>query len=408
MNLAENLIWTAHAGAYGMLILCCMVIAVRHRTASAAQHVIWAGSCGLGILTLNGLLMVLAPDITPADFHILRVLSGPSCVALSALSIRDWLGARQRNRVIDLSVMGITPTCILASVGCLWLPEPYTLLAAGVVAILGILAICGLCLWAALLGDRLAWLAALGAFVFAWVVAGHYGLALGYLYGLKAHMLVAAASAVIALFMSILVWTRSRKKSDALRNTQSSTSDPMTGLDNGITIIKKIIAAQKRLQLRGAKGEVLAVMVFNFEALVRHIGPGGAQELLVRLGARVSREIGLINPVGRYYDRCYIVLLETAVSSEETDRQIALLTEKLSHPMDIMGIHGEDHAIVLNVGVGRASLTHQVDVANVLDRAQRSARTAAYARQPLTENSQPIPFADSASDLENESANGLL
>ena len=86
MNSAENLIWTAHAGAFAMLFLLCIVIAVRHRTASAAQHVIWAGSCGLGILTLNGLLMVMAPEMSSEDFRILRVLSGPSCVALSAFN----------------------------------------------------------------------------------------------------------------------------------------------------------------------------------------------------------------------------------------------------------------------------------------------------------------------------------
>lgn len=408
MDLVENLIWTAHAGAYGMLVLLCVVIAIRHRTASAVQHVIWAGSCGAGILTLNGLLRVVAPDISPEDFRILRVLSGPSCVALSAISMRDWLGSRQRNRVIDLSVMGITPMCILASVACLWLPEPYPLIGAGMVAVLGIVAIAGLCIWAALLGDRLAWLAALGTFTFALVVVGYYGLALGYLHSLTAHVLLATASPTVALAISILVWTRSRKESDARKSKEPSSRDPMTGLDNGISIIKKILAAQKRLQLRGAEGEVLAVMVFDFEALVRHIGPGGAQELLVRLGARVSREIGLINPVGRYYDRCYIVLLETAVSLADTHKRIASLTEKLLQPMDIVGLHGENHAIMLNVGVGRANLTPQVDVANVLDRAQRSARAAAHARHPLTANSQPIPFGDSGSDLDNESGRGLL
>ncbi len=382
MNFAENLIWTAHAGACGMLVLCCTVIAVMHRTASSAQHVIWAVSCGLGTLTLNGLLRVIAQDIAPEDFRVLRVMAGPSCVALSAISMRDWLGVSQRNRVINLSVMGITPACIFASVGCLWLPEPYPLAVAGVVAILGIVAIGWLCLWAALLGDRLAWLAGLGTFVFALIVAGQYGLVLGYLQGLEIHALVASTSAAAALAVSIPLWMRSYKESETGRNRHLSSRDPMTGLDNGMAIIKKIIAAQKRLQLRGAQGEVLAVMVSDFESLVRHIGLAGAQELLIRLGFRVSREIGLINPVGRYYDRCYIVLLETAASPANTDRLITSLTEKLSQPMDIMGFHGEAHTIVLNVSVGRASLTHQEDVSNVLDRAQRSALEAAKARNP--------------------------
>lgn len=406
MNSAETLIWAAHAGAYAMLILCAAVVATRHRTTSSALLMVWVGACGLGVLAVNGLLKVIAPDISPEDYQKLHVMAGPSCVALSALFMRDWLGSRQRNRVIDFSVMGITPACILMGAVCLWMPAPYALFTAGLTAVLGIIFIVGLCIWAALQGDRLAWLAALGSSVFALVVTGHYGLALGLLQGVKANALVAVCSAAITLVLCVLLWERSRKESLTQQNNSylSSKRDPLTGLDNGITIIKHILAAQKRLQLRNATGEILAVMVFDFESLVRQIGPGGAQELLARLGARISREIGLINPVGRFYDRCYIVLLETAVSPTHINSQVTALTKALSLPMNIMGMHGENHAIVLNVGVGRALLNPQVDVANVLDRAQRSARFAAHDRTPHPSTSQPVPFQHSALDSEVEAA----
>jgi hypothetical protein len=56
---------------------------------------------------------------------------------------------------------------------------------------------------------------------------------------------------------------------------------------------------------------VLAIMVFDTERVLAQAGSSGLNEMFIHLATRIQRQVGVVNPVGRYYDRCFITLVET-------------------------------------------------------------------------------------------------
>lgn len=403
MTGVESLIWSAYTGAFAMLILGSVFVASYHRTVSSTQHVIWLAVCCLTSLSINGVLPGTVLGMRETDLHLLKIVSGPACVALSALWVRSWLGVRHRSRAIDLSLITVAVGCILLGGACLLLPVTLQFTASTGITLLGILALALLCLGAGYLGDQLAWLMASVAIVLLVVLGFKYALALGALQGLWVHVFVACGSIMSMMTASLLLWNRSHKEFQLTRNDRlSSQHDLMTGLDNGMTIVKKILEAQKRLKLRSAEGTVLAVMVLNLEALSLQVGLPGVQELLFRAAARVRRTSGLINPVGRYFDRCFIVVLETVRTPADAADMAAALKYSLTRPMEIQGLHGEMQSLTLEVSVGSVRLTHQLDVATVMHRVEQEAcRKAGLPYMPM-QNTTDLPIQTEAGDLSSQ------
>ena len=378
MNSVESLIWSAHAGGFAMLILLSIGVACVHRTVSAAQQVLWLALCGLAVMSLNGLLRMVVSDMTQADHEALQIVAGPACNALSALGLRSWLGIQRRHHRIDLALMLTAGLSLLAGLACLALPQAQQLRRSVEVSLAGLLSILLLCGWAAMLGDRFAVAMTLAIGGLLGVFSLQCALALGLLQGFELHAAAAFGNLCCMLAISVLLWLRSQREYETQRvQSTSTTHDMATGLYNGKTIIRKILNAQRRLKLRIGEGAVLVVMVVDPEALETQIGRHGIHEVLVRAGARVRREAGLINPVGRYFDRCFIVLLETLRSPDDVQSMTLTLTSALAQPIIVRGVHGETQSVVLNVGVGSARLTYQSDIAAVLHRAQEAAHSAA-------------------------------
>lgn len=384
MNSVESLIWSAHAGGFAMLILFSIGMASIHRTVSAAQQVLWLTLCGLTVLSLNGLLPALVSDMTPADHRALRVFVGPTCSAVSAAGLRSWLGIQRRHHRIDMALMGTAGLSVLVGLACLALPDDLQLQTSIEATLAGLFLLIGLCGWAAMLGDRFALpmtFAIAGLFA---VMSLQGALALDLLQETRFHAWAAVGNLCCMLAISVLLWLRSQREHETqLGQSASTTHDMATGMYNGKTIIRKILTAQRRLRLRVGEGAVLAVMVINPETLEPQIGRSGIHEVLIRAGARVRREAGLVNPVGRYFDRCFIVLLETVRAPEDVQHMTLTLTHALAQPIVVRGAHGESQSVVLNIGVGSARLTYQSDIAAVLHRAQEAARSAASARSGL-------------------------
>lgn len=395
MNSVETLIWSAYAGAYAMMILCGVVVALHHRTPSSVQYLVYALCCFFSLIGLSGLVRVIAPNVDSEQYLAFQVAAPTTCAAIAAAGLRDWLGTRQRNRTIDRYLIGLAILNLLAgAVMTVALPVAQQLSASACVVVISVFVFASLCLWAAMLGDALATFMTLAALMLGMALIGHFGLALGLLQGTEAHAVTAVLSAVASLAISILLWQRSSKEYDAMLGDSASTQyDLTTGLYNGTAIIKIIIKAQERLQLRGATGAVLAIKVFNTASLLEQIGPAGMQQLFARVGARVRRSAGLINPVGRYFDRCFLVLIETQHSNEEYGNLMESLVSAITKPMEIKGLHGETHSVALHVGVGTASLRPQSDVSIVVDKSLRAARAAAGVDSDVP--SKPAMFANS-------------
>jgi GGDEF domain-containing protein len=396
MENTQYLIWSAQSGALAMLLAVSFAVANVHRSLASGQQVAWlAASCFMNI-AVNGFLRTLVPALSDGQAHVLQVAVGPLVFGLSALWLRNWLDLRRRSLTMDRCLLGIAIAALVGGVACFALDVEDQFAASGMVAFATCMGIAVMCLWAGMRGDRLSLFMAVSTLIVATATALEYSMANGASERLDIRALSALLIVVGTTLISVLLWLRSHKEYESLMgNMVSAQLDPATRLYNGRTLVHKISEAQNRLRMLSGDGAVVAVVVSGLSPLAQKIGTGGVHELLIRAGARVRREAGLINPVGRYFDACFVVLIETLSDPSEVDRLVHLLTKSLSRPMEIRGVHGEPQTVTLNIGVGAARLFHQSDISSVLHRAEQSARSAngsEFTESDMQWDSQPSPM----------------
>ena len=85
----------------------------------------------------------------------------------------------------------------------------------------------------------------------------------------------------------------------------------------------------------------------------------------------------MVNPVGRYWDHCFVAMVE-AIPSLPWLRTLALkLSTSLQHPIEVTGFEGTRVQVHADLGVGVVHLRPGImEVEDVLDEAQRMARAA--------------------------------
>jgi hypothetical protein len=124
-------------------------------------------------------------------------------------------------------------------------------------------------------------------------------------------------------------------------------------------------------------GAVLAVMVFNVDRLRAQVGPRGVNEMFIGLAGRIKRQVGVVNPVGRYYDRCFVCLVES-IDAPVWLRTLGLRVAcSLRRPMEVGSSDGQRLEIHPDIGVGVVHLTPQeANLDDVLHDAERMAEAA--------------------------------
>jgi hypothetical protein len=124
-------------------------------------------------------------------------------------------------------------------------------------------------------------------------------------------------------------------------------------------------------------GAVLAVMVFNVDRVSAQAGPRGVNDLFIGLAGRIKRQVGVVNPVGRYYDRCFVCLVET-IDAPVWLRTLGLRVAcSLRRPMEVGTGDGQRLEIHPDIGVGIVHLTSlDSHLDDVLFNAERMAEAA--------------------------------
>ena len=269
----------------------------------------------------------------------------------------------------------------------------------------------GMCiaLWltvrAAQQGDRLAWGMAWACAIGLPMQIGMYQLALSMtqLVSRPALPWQAAIALVCTAYFAVtgtMLWLRNRHESN-IRSEQQTGRDPITQLYSSVEIVKKIIHAQERRARTKRDGAVMAVMVFEPERLQAQIGQYGMNEIYIQLARRMQRHTGVVNPAGRYYDRCFIVLIET-MHSPKWIRTLGLrVASSLRHPLEVTSLAGERMQVHADIGVGITHLSRtRKDVDQLLHEAQSLAQAArampsrAAMMDPDTRQPVPVESAD--------------
>src|SRR5205085_8831915 len=97
---------------------------------------------------------------------------------------------------------------------------------------------------------------------------------------------------------------------------------------------------------------VVAVVVFDVERIATQVGNAGLNEVFIALATRIQRQVGVVNPVGRYWDRCFVSLVET-IHSPAWLRTLGLrVATSLRRPIVVSGIGGERAEVHVDIGVG--------------------------------------------------------
>ncbi|MDB5882952.1 MAG: hypothetical protein JWP43_2830, partial [Ramlibacter sp.] len=166
-------------------------------------------------------------------------------------------------------------------------------------------------------------------------------------------------------------------------------------------LVQKLIKAQRRRERTGRDGAVLAVLVFDLDRIAAQVGTAGVNEMFICIASRIQRQVGVVNPVCRYYERCFVSLVES-IQSPSWLRTLGLkVGTAVRRPMHVMAATGERVEICADVGVGVVHLSRgAAAVEDILHEAERMAlaargmRSRAAILDPVTGRIMPVEQAD--------------
>lgn len=377
MNVPVLIVWSMALGAIAAVAVARAGDLLARPSVSQLRAVSYHLSVFLLVLVLSGVLRQ-AGATGAGRLQVLQVLAGPLCVALSNFWIHGWLGAAHRDRVMAAALRLSALALPLLAIAALWLPAHQRLPAAAALAVGGSALTCWLTFRAWTFGDRLAITMALGCLLTLPALAGLYALAmrLGH-WGWPAQAAVAACAALSNGLTGAVLWRRERHEWRTRERGSVPAVDPVTKLHSSAALVHRLVDSQRRRLRTRREGALLAVTVFDAERVTALVGSAGLNEAWMALAARIQRQVGVVNPVGRYWDRCFVALVET-IPAPVSLRGLGLrLAASVRRPVEVTGRGGEPVRVRFDVGVGIVHLrARRAEAEDVLDEAQRLAEAA--------------------------------
>jgi GGDEF domain-containing protein len=400
MDTLTLMLWCMALGAIGAVALARVGDLAAWPSVAKLRGVGFHLSVFLLVLVLSGVLRHVA-DPAPARLLSLQVLAGPTCVALANFWIHGWLAAGARDRLMAAALRLSTFVLPVLAFAALRLPTEQQLPAAAVLSLAGSALTCWLTFRSWLLGDRLALPMAAGCLLALLAVAGLYALALQVgAWPATAHAGLALATTAGNALTGRMLWRRERHAWRTRETGSAPALDPVTRVHSSMALVQRLVQSQKRRRRTRREGAVLAVTVFDAERIQVLVGAAGLHEVWMTLAARVQRQVGVVNPVGRYWDHCFVALVDS-IPAPAWLRGLGLrLARSLRRPMEVTGRDGEPVRVQVDVGIGVVHLAAlHPEVEDVLDEAQRLAEAArimpsrAAIRDPAAGGPVPIEEA---------------
>lgn len=378
MSRLELIIWSMALGAIAAVALARAADLLVRPSRSQLRAVAYHGTVFLLVLILSGVLQQAGiPAGRP--LHVAQVLAGPVCGGLANFWVRGWLNAHQRDRIMFQVLRASAWAVPLAGAACLALPLEQQLLAAAGVSLLGSTTTLWLTVRAWVMGDRLAAAMAAANLLLLLALAGLYALSLSPgAVGIGWQVVAAACVAIGNGIAGYVLWRRERHEWKTRQaDGRLAQFDPVTRLHSGVALVRKLIHAQRRRRRTRRDGAVLAIMVFDLDKVAAQAGSAGVNEMLIAIASRIQRQVGVVNPVGRYWERCFVSLVET-IHSPAWMRTLGLrVSTSLRRPIEVTGLDGRRVQVRADVGVGVVHLSaRQAPVEDILHDAQRMAEAA--------------------------------
>ena len=399
----EILIWGSAAGAVSLLALIALIDLLVIRTRAAGHAALHVFGVLLFALIMSDLLSVVFHTMTASNLHVARVLIGPLLGAFANYAQRIWMAAHQRDRLMEV-IMRVTALASLAAGPlCLLLPIETQLPMAALISLLNLCEMMWLSARSALLGDRLSGALALATLAMLPSAAVLFGQAQGVIAHSNWMQATSALLGVLGLLVnSGLLWLRNRADWRVMRNkTMLSQLDPVTRVYASVAIVQKVLQAQRRRLYTRSQGAVISLMVFGLDTLERQIGQSGVNEMFIVLAARLQHEVGILNPIGRYYDSCFVAQIDTLHSPKDLRRLGLQVAAEASKPINIRSVNGQTLSVKADIGIGivhvasgRTGADQILDEAQTLARAAQRMRFRVAIRDPISRRPIALELAN--------------
>lgn len=400
LSTPELVLWTATVGAMGLVVLLALGDVVYSRSRAAVRALGYLSCCWVFVVLFSGLAATAWPSFAP-PIATVQVLAGPLFSAFGSYWCIVWLSAQKRDRVMKTSLLAMTLICAVGGPLCFLLTPTQRLPVSAALSILALSVSLWLSVRAAQLGDRLAWGMAVGCAMTLPMEIGLYAMVLDtHRPPISFQMGVAILGVLSVVVMSVMLWLRNRR-TRRLNHDHQAGRDPITRLHSSAVIVQKIINAQKRRSRTRRDGALLAVLVFEPERLMTQIGQVGLNDIYIQIARRMLRHTGVVNPAARYYDRCFMVLIETLHSPGWLRTLSLRVASSLRRPYHVVSLNGEPISIKADIGVGIVHISAAgKDVDQLLHEAQfvahsaRTMRSRAALLDPVSHRAVPVESAE--------------
>ncbi len=400
MTPAEMMLWSAEAGALGLVVGLALGELVWSRTRAAVQAVAYLFFCWLAVMLLSGLPAAIWPFARP-QLVLAQVVVGPLCAAMGSYGASEWLSAHQRDHLMRVCLLTVTGLCLVGGPLCLLAPAEWRLPASAVLAIGNLSVVLWLSVRATQLGDKQAWGLALGCLLTLPAQIGLYWLAISDTRLSFAMQAAVASVGLLSVVVTAIMLRLRNQHTRQLVQRDNSLRDPVTQLYSSVPMVQKIIDAQGRRLRTRRDGALMAILLFEPDRLQAQVGPAGMQEIYIELALRIQRHTGAVNPAGRYYDCCFLVLIET-MHSPRWIRTLSLrVASSLRRPVAVHSLSHQEITVTPDIGVG---IVHMAatgkDVDQLLHEVQsmaeaaRSMRSRAAMLDPETRKAVAVEHAD--------------
>ncbi len=313
MTPIEIAIWSACVGIYLSYFCLTSFYSIYNRSMAGLQTAGFVLLSGFFVVTASGLLAQFVPAISKSWHSYLLMASGPLSATVSAIGLRRFLRAAQRDALIDYGGWVIAALAAVQLVGLLWSDRRQALEIVALCLVVCSLGGFWLALRAWLLGDRHALSMAIACIAMVFGVMGLYAHALEML---RTDVRLQAFTALAAsMFVVISCHTLKRRYSEFLRMRRALSMDRdkdlLTQLWTGAALVRQVDEAVARARRNRKEMAVICVEVTNTAQLLQEFGNHGLEQVVYGVAARVRQAAGSTATVGRYSDTCFVVVMDS-------------------------------------------------------------------------------------------------
>jgi diguanylate cyclase (GGDEF)-like protein len=359
MSQLEIALWSGCVGIYTSYVCLSLFYAAYNRSFAGLQVTLYASLCGAFVLMGSGLAAQLMPGLPKLMEQRLVILLGALAGAYSAVGLRNFLRAEQRDAFVGYGMLVVVVICTACLLALGW---HNTLQALEVVAVVVSMS-CVLAFWftlrAWLLGDRFALPMALACIAMILGVMGVFATALQ---AIDDHVWLQALVAIsAALFVVIVIHTTQHRYADYLRMRRalevSRDKDLLTQLWTGAAFIRQIDDAISRARRNRKEMAVICVEIYNAASLRQEFGHNAFEQVIYGMAMRIRQYGGTANFIGRYGDTSFVLVYDS-VKQPSYLRSLSLrLAQGARRPYMLNAFSTDPREFQADIGVGLSRIS---------------------------------------------------